>query len=175
MDQVLVDALSGVAVPAGVFIVGLIVSLVNRFTKDRIVSNIKVSAEALAALPPNGHLAAREALTRAIEVSASQLALRNRPGHVRWILFISASVLALGAVIIVSLPIVTSGSAATVASYVGGIVAAVTALATSYSGFRWGRREAQKVQTDVTRLREQLGDLDTDYTEIFRDARDSTP
>lgn len=175
MDQVLVDALSGIAVPAGVFVVGLIVRLVNRFTKDRIVSNIKVAAEALVALPLDGHSAAREALTKAIEVSASQLASRNRPGNLRWVLFIGASLLALGAVIIVSLPIVTSGSAATVASYVGGIVAALTALATSYSGFRWGRREAEEVQTDVTRLREQLGDLDSDYVKIYRDARDGTP
>lgn len=168
MDQVLVDALSGIAVPAGVFVVGLIVGVVNRFTKDRIVANIKASAEALAALPVEGHSAAREALTEAIEIGARQLASRNRPGRLRWLIFIALYVIAIAAVVYVSWPIITSGSATTVLSYVAGVAAALATLGTAVSSYN-------RTQKAVKLLRDDLGDLDTDLAQIYRDKRDATP
>jgi hypothetical protein len=171
MDQVLVDALSGIAVPAGIFVVGAVISFLNRFTKDRIVAHIKASAEALAALPHGKHEVAREALTKSIESSARQLSWRIKPGLGRAILTVAASVLGLVVVVVASWPVLATGSTATIASYLGGLVAALLGLGVTLPRVAHSLRSATQARQEVETLRDQLGDLDPDLATAYRNAK----
>ena len=171
MDQVLIDALSGIAVPAGIFVFGAVISFLNRFTKDRIVAHIKSSAEAIAALPNGEHEVAREALTRSIEFSARQLSWRTKPGLGRAILMIAASVLGLVVVVGASWPVFMTGSQATIASYLGGLAAALLGLGVTFQRITHSLRSATQARKEVAALRDQLGDLDSDLAAAYRDAK----